>query len=440
MNRTGNIDYNKYGVKDGRGFIPCSDKFVESFHLGQLVANDQVTKKARYLQLSESTKRLRTLLKEYGLTSAKVSATTLKKLPSCYDQQYKISCAEEEYGAVMGFLHSDNYNQHGVYFKDLDVACDFEGSFNKNDLVTYLVQEKGYRIQHSTSDYIKPTILLNEADVGRNCLTYMSNDGVRCHLYNKMVMMLEKKGLFYPVGQQWLQWVQQTDTRLAKARDATSQRGLTHVKVTFTHLPTNEEIETYLSGIAEIPNDLVYSTPHAATWKAYCDVMQHSLVLVDRQHNLGLVVYSCNEVTQAISGHLVKKWESKERWCLAKLLLSGTLPADVVEVSELRTALDCKQRDTVLCIQGQRYVRQTKDDDTTFPTRLTSNGCVYACYQKASKPDELLAKAGLIPHLNCQPQLAHQQGSKRSRIDLALTSVGVFNFAKGAVKRRKIDP
>ena len=76
-------------------------------------------------------------------------------------------------------------------------------------------------------------VLDNTDQVGNNCLTYMESvDGLRtrCTIYNKMVQMLESEN----VGQSWNDWVCQKDTRLAKSRDFCKDRGLTHVKVSFS--------------------------------------------------------------------------------------------------------------------------------------------------------------------------------------------------------------
>ena len=45
LNKTGHINYNKGGVKDGVGFQPCSDKFVDNFILHVLVADYLIHKR-----------------------------------------------------------------------------------------------------------------------------------------------------------------------------------------------------------------------------------------------------------------------------------------------------------------------------------------------------------------------------------------------------------
>ena len=46
LNKTGRINYNKGGVKDGVGFQPCSDKFEDNFILRVLVADYLIHKKS----------------------------------------------------------------------------------------------------------------------------------------------------------------------------------------------------------------------------------------------------------------------------------------------------------------------------------------------------------------------------------------------------------
>ena len=62
---------------------------------------------------------------------------------------------------------------------------------------------------------------------------------------------------------------------------------------------------------------LVYTTPYACVWNAYCDSLVHSLVVVDRIQDVALKVYSYNEFTQNISGQCISKWSEREMWSLA---------------------------------------------------------------------------------------------------------------------------
>ena len=153
--------------------------------------------------------------------------------------------------------------------------------------------------------------------------------------YNKMIQSLESKSVRSSIGCHWKDSGFQTNTRLAAARDSSTNRGLTRVEATFYlpdgDIPSDDFIERTLHQIVEyIPKELVYSTPFCDTWKAYCDSFKHSLVCVDRANDIGLVVYSFNEFTKKIIVHVYEKRAEKENWCLEKLTLNGNLPLDVI--------------------------------------------------------------------------------------------------------------
>ena len=114
------------------------------------------------------------------------------------------------------------------------------------------------------------------------------------------------------IGCHWKDWVCQTGTRLANARDKAKDRGLTRAEVTFyvdKSIPNDEFIDTVLRKIVQyVPTSLVFSTSYASTWKAYCSTFKHSLVCVDRSQDIGVIVYSYNEITGNISGQVLERW------------------------------------------------------------------------------------------------------------------------------------
>ena len=125
LNKTGHINYNKSGSKDGVGFQPCSDKIVDNFILHVLVAVYLIYKR-RYIEVGSINRTIRTMLDRNGLEKCKVKAISLSSasdIPEemmanmpfriqnkeCDDteycfQDYKIVCANVEYGTVLQFL------------------------------------------------------------------------------------------------------------------------------------------------------------------------------------------------------------------------------------------------------------------------------------------------------------------------------------------------
>ena len=121
---------------------------------------------------------------------------------------------------------------------------------------------------------------------------------------------------------------------------------------------------------------LVYSTSYASTWKAYCEHFKQSLVCIDRTEDIGIIVYSFNEITRNISGQLLERWSEREKWCLEKLTLNGNLPLDIIETTEVRKTFSGNKKDSVLEVVANRYYKISRDNSSTFPTRLVSKGGV----------------------------------------------------------------
>ena len=452
LNRTGAVNFNKYGQQDGIGFSPCSDKFVDNFLFYVYVPDYFVTARKKYTEVGHVNKHIRDMLTGFGFGKCEVKAVALsplKEQPSeldkvygrlktketgetaYYMQEFKISCADEEYSNVLEFLRTDEYRIRNIFLKDIDVTMDYSGSFDKDEVIHHLTTKEGFRMQGGTKD-AERTILDNTDQVGNNCLTYMETvQGVttRCKIYNKMVQMLESKSVRETVGQHWKDWVCQKNTRLAKARDLAKDRGLTRAEVTFycaDNVPRDSLMEDTLKRITQyVSPSLVYSTPFAGTWRAYCDAMLHSLVVIDRTRDVGLIVYTYNEMTKNISGQFVESWTEKEKWCLGNLTLGSKLPLDVIEVCERSKAISktgtTETKDVYVDISGARYFKSRKDGGTDFTTRLVSKGGIYS-WNEGSKEENvhLLEKAGLVAHENCTPYLAHVKGSKTCKVDMEL--------------------
>ena len=185
---------------------------------------------------------------------------------------------------------------------------------------------------------------------------------------------------------------------MAKARNLAKDRGLTRAEVTFycaDHVPCDSLMEDTLRRIIQyVPPSLVYSTPFANTWRAYCDAMLHSLVIIDRTRDVGLLVYTYNEMTKNISGQFVESWTEKERWCLCNLTLGSKLPLDVIEVCDRSKAMGTKGKaktyDVYVDISGTRYFKNRKDGNADFTTRLVSKGGVYSWYEGSTEDNAFL--------------------------------------------------
>ena len=459
LNRTGHIDYNENGKLDGVGFEKVSEKFVDNFILKVLVP-DYNTKKMKgkrpaNMFVGSQNKSIRELLDANGLEKCIVKAVRLdkllhgnlpeemlKRMPNAdfdksaekyYIQEYKIATPNINYATVMNFLRNVNYKGYGFFLNDVDVTMDYAGSFDKYKCIDHLTTFEDFREQGSLykwEEYPR-TVVDNDGVVGQNCLTWMEEvDGIKTRqkIYNKMVQMLESKSVRSHVGSHWKDWVCQKGTRLADARDKAKERGITRAEATFyvqDEIPDDCFIDDVLERIVKyIPKDLVYSTNYAATWKTYCDSFKHSLVSVDRNKDIAIIVYSYNETTQNISGQLVENWTQREKWCLEKLTLNGNLPLDIIQVTEMEQGAEDEneKKDVLLEIVGNRYYKVNKDKSTRFTTRLVSNGGVYSCHTGKDN-DKLLEKAGFLEHDNCIPFLARSKGTNTNKANAELRKV-----------------
>ena len=185
LNKTGLINYNKGGVKNGVDFQPCSDKFVDNFILRVLVADYLIHKKS-YAEVGSINRSIRAVLERNGLEKCKVKAISLSnandipaeiltKMPfrikekECdsteyYFQDYKIACANVDYETVLQFLRTKEYCYRGLFLKDIDVTMDYTGSFDREEVIVYMVTNHDFRCQGAVEKATK-TILDNSHKV-----------------------------------------------------------------------------------------------------------------------------------------------------------------------------------------------------------------------------------------------------------------------------------
>lgn len=88
-------------------------------------------------------------------------------------QIYKVATSEEEPAKVLKWLRdSSSYKSHNFYLNDLDMTCDYSGSFDKKAVIGNLLYVEDFRMQGS-DDQGSRTVVDNDLTVGANCLTWM---------------------------------------------------------------------------------------------------------------------------------------------------------------------------------------------------------------------------------------------------------------------------
>ena len=460
MNRTGYLDYNRYGKKDGQGFQECSKKFIDNFLLRTIVP-DYLTKKRCYTKVGSLNKAIREELEEFGIRNytmkavnnlycVRITAIPEKMLDLVRErdltkengttkyfwQDIKVACPNEDPKLVLSFLQQRKYASLKVQLKDIDFTLDFAGSFDKDEVIQHMLQTSEFRMERDEEVPFGRTIMDNDKYVGRNCLSYMDTSpggcSVRCKLYNKMVQMLESKAVAKSLGNNWRKWVDQSmkdhdtggrkDTRLVDAKEKASNRGLTRAEVTFNcgeNIPSEKDMDFVLHQITTfVPNFLVYSTPFSATWRAYCDSFVHSLVVVERgpEKERALIVHSYNDLTKKVSGWEIENWDKV--WCLANLTFSSEIPIDLIEVNFINDNEESGKH--TYGVTMSRWMKQHPKGEV-FKTRLVSDGSMYSSSLHSEEEcQRLVEKAGLVPHKNCIIELANTRCNRKSKADIQL--------------------
>ena len=59
-----------------------------------------------------------------------------------YFQDYKIAWANVEYETVLQFLRTKEYWEQGLFLKDIDVTIDYAGSFDREEVIDYIIYYK----------------------------------------------------------------------------------------------------------------------------------------------------------------------------------------------------------------------------------------------------------------------------------------------------------
>ena len=104
---------------------------------------------------------------------------------------YKIATANENLPLVMDFIRKRHlYESLGIYLHDLDLTCDNSGSFEKDEVIEYLIDHYDFRMAGSPGDTGQRTIIDNDNTVGRNCMSWIEDVSyvyLLCSIISKLI-------------------------------------------------------------------------------------------------------------------------------------------------------------------------------------------------------------------------------------------------------------
>ena len=248
-NLCGELNYKKYGVKNNNPLKRLTELYCDGFLLSVRMHPKDCNKPG---MVGLGNKHIRNFVKDMELETHDVKIRRCKEVvnkeslvlgrnglqKSYRHVVYKVGCADIPITKIIKVLEKkDLRNSKGIYLEDVDFTTDYSGSFNKEEIIDHLLSI-GYKLQNSvetTMDESIGTIAYNNYAVGRNCVSFLQSIGgctIRSKIYDKMVQMLESKGVQDFIGNHWKNWIMQKDTRLASSRDASKDRGLTRLETT----------------------------------------------------------------------------------------------------------------------------------------------------------------------------------------------------------------
>ena len=119
-NKTGYIDYNKYGLKDNKGLMSCGPKFVDNFVLMCYVPDYHITN-GQFIDVGVMNTSIRTSLRSAGLMNCSVKAIgNLHKTPKPNNLNTVVRrCIEKETEDTKYFKQEFKVATSNLFYEDV---------------------------------------------------------------------------------------------------------------------------------------------------------------------------------------------------------------------------------------------------------------------------------------------------------------------------------
>lgn len=408
-NISSHVNFNKYGEKDNLPLNPVSPIFIDTFIVRYIL--DDVE------EVDLKMKSIRLFFSHY------ISDKTATIIPSVHHNiktnlkyiDTRINCPDEPIDDLLNLLQSKEFIDNRFILTTLDITQDSSGSFDLGETVRYY--ETQYSLQssqHSTLPYIIPE-MLNKS--GPNCFAYQF-EGMRIKHYLKFPQMLQTRRVREEIGQRWYDWVQSKSENFNRSVLESSDRGLTRTEITLYNdditLDKDEIVKLIEEALSRLSPSLIYKTSHANMWCAYADSFQHSLIVTN--NDVAILVYSYDDITDKLSGCVIKDWIAKEERVLSYFTFSSDLPIDIIQVSDGVGDEDGSTH-LVLRTQYRKHLKRKFSDVTMF---ADCSGRF-----KYTKKDIDLSVYGFVNHPNCNMAVTNKRIFAKSLMPISnLQTVG----------------
>ena len=149
---------------------------------------------------------------------------------------------------------------------EIDFTQDFSGLINKEEVITWLLINRDFRMQVS-HDLATHTILDNDFKISRNCLTFIKHTNIgdiRYKFCNKFVQSLESPSVRDLVGSHLGDYISNPNDKLKEAIMLAKDTGILRLEITFYRHSTKEKltknfIHTHMNYLKELlPSELIY--------------------------------------------------------------------------------------------------------------------------------------------------------------------------------------
>ena len=278
--------------------------------------------------LGKTTANIKFAFNQIGLTINKLQnkPTRIKYIvnenyinrTSDYIQMLKVDLDNFESDKVIEILSNTEklkfLSNNNIFINDIDFTQDFSGIIKKEQVITWLLKNRDFRMQESF-DLATHTILDNDFKISKNCLTFIkhtNNGDIRYKFYNKFVQSLESPSVKDLVGSHIGDYISNPNDNLKKAIMLAKDTGLLRLEITFYRHNTNEKLSkefilNHMNYLKELlPSELIYHNPINNQFNLVCNNIVHNICIYNSQFNTALISLFQNSLTGKSNGFFLK--------------------------------------------------------------------------------------------------------------------------------------
>lgn len=303
--------------------------------------------------LANNTEIIRELFNKFDILINKTSIkpTSFKVDKGTIKQFIKISLQDVPLDKVLNIVCNKErikeFNDNGIFINDIEIIQDFSGTINKKDVIDYLLTKPDFRkegeesINNNTTEEPIKIIIDNNASVGSNCLTFITNSSfgaVRYNFYNKFAQAIESPNVRGSVGNHYSHWINNQEQILKDNIKKSLDTGILRLEITYyidNQAITEEYINKHLDYFVYIlPPNLIFYNSISKQWSLLLNAIKYNLCVVDLDYNLALFSYSINKLTNNINGFYIKNVNTNK---LSNILKLYSFNYPIILVSFKRT-------------------------------------------------------------------------------------------------------